>query len=151
CFVSIEGDEKALPPLVDLIGADVLIWASDFPHFDGHFPGAVTEALEGMAALPEPVVRKVLGENAARMYGLPLRRVRTRGSLARGRGSYGPPLDEDAHLARRHEDRVAHAQAQLRVALPADVDGQEHAERLRVDAHLHHRPRRVHVRHPGLE
>jgi uncharacterized protein len=75
CFVSIEGDEKALPPLVDLIGEDVLIWASDFPHFDGHFPGAVTEALEGMAALPESAVRKVLGENAARMYGLPLRRA----------------------------------------------------------------------------
>jgi uncharacterized protein len=72
CFVSVEGDERSLPPLVGVIGEDVLFWASDFPHFDGHFPGAVTEALEGLAAMPESVTRKVLGENAARMFGIPL-------------------------------------------------------------------------------
>ncbi|NQZ97781.1 MAG: amidohydrolase family protein [Myxococcales bacterium] len=72
CFVSVEGDEKSLPPLVDLIGEDVLIWASDFPHFDGHFPGAVSEAVEGMEALPERVQRKVLGENATRLFKIPL-------------------------------------------------------------------------------
>ena len=72
CFVSVEGDERSLPPLVDLIGEDALIWASDFPHFDGHFPGAVTEAVEGMETLSEAVRRKVLGENAARMFGIPL-------------------------------------------------------------------------------
>ena len=72
CFVSVEGDERSLPPLVDLIGEDVLIWASDFPHFDGHFPGAVTEAVEGMQSLPEAVQRKVLGENATRLFGIPL-------------------------------------------------------------------------------
>jgi predicted TIM-barrel fold metal-dependent hydrolase len=77
CFVSVEGDERALPPLVDLIGEDILVWASDFPHFDGHFPGAVREAVDGLSMLPERVVRKILGENAARMYGVALtRRVR---------------------------------------------------------------------------
>jgi len=70
CFVSVEGDERSLPALVDLIGEDVLFWASDFPHFDGHFPGAVTEAVEGLASLPDRVTRKVLGENAARMFGV---------------------------------------------------------------------------------
>ena len=39
---------------------------------DGHFPGAVTEAVDGMETLPERVHRKVLGENAARLYGIPL-------------------------------------------------------------------------------
>ncbi len=72
CFVSVEGDERSLPALVDLIGEDVLFWASDFPHFDGHFPGAVTEAVEGLASLPDRVTRKVLGENAARMFGVTL-------------------------------------------------------------------------------
>jgi hypothetical protein len=75
CFMSVEGDERSLPPLVDVIGEDVLIWASDFPHFDGHFPGAVDEALEGLASVGRTVVGKVLGENAARMYGIPLRSV----------------------------------------------------------------------------
>jgi predicted TIM-barrel fold metal-dependent hydrolase len=69
CFVSVEGDERSLPALLDLIGEDVLFWASDFPHFDGHFPGAVREAVEGLSSLPERVTRKVLGENAARMFG----------------------------------------------------------------------------------
>jgi uncharacterized protein len=76
CFVSVEGDERSLPPLVDLIGEDVLFWASDFPHFDGHFPGAVTEAVEGLVTLPERVTRKMLGENAARMFRVPLQRGR---------------------------------------------------------------------------
>jgi uncharacterized protein len=85
CFVSVEGDERSLPPLVGTIGEDVLFWASDFPHFDGHFPGAVTEAIEGMASLPERVKRKVLGENAARMYGIPLAaRARRNGAASRG-------------------------------------------------------------------
>src|SRR5262249_32172245 len=84
CFVSVEGDERSLPPLVGTIGEDVLFWASDFPHFDGHFPGAVTEAVEGMSQLPERVTRKVLGENAARMYGIPLTaRVRRAGAAPR--------------------------------------------------------------------
>lgn len=74
CFVSVEGDERSLAPLVPLIGEDVLFWASDFPHFDGHFPGAVTEAVEGLAPVGPRVTRKVLGENAARMFGVPLTR-----------------------------------------------------------------------------
>jgi len=85
CFLSVEGDERSLPPLVELIGADVLFWASDFPHFDGHFPGAVSEALEGLATLPESVTRKILGENAARMFGVPLvRRVRRTSERSNG-------------------------------------------------------------------
>lgn len=72
CFVSVEGDERALPPLVSLIGEDVLFWASDFPHFDGHFPGAVAEAVEGLARVSSTVTRKVLGQNAARLFGVPL-------------------------------------------------------------------------------
>jgi predicted TIM-barrel fold metal-dependent hydrolase len=72
CFVSVEGDERSLVPLLDLIGEDVLFWASDFPHFDGHFPGAVTEAVQGLAETPERVTRKVLGGNAARMFGVEL-------------------------------------------------------------------------------
>jgi predicted TIM-barrel fold metal-dependent hydrolase len=72
CFVSVEGDERSLVPLLDLIGEDVLFWASDFPHFDGHFPGAVTEAVQGLAETPDRVTRKVLGGNAARMFGVDL-------------------------------------------------------------------------------
>src|SRR6058998_564027 len=60
--------------------------------------------------------------------------------------SYGVVLDEHAELARRDIDRVADREPELRVALPAHVDGQHDAEGLRVDAHLHQRAGRVDVR-----
>src|SRR5438093_1752457 len=68
-----------------------------------------------------------------------------------GGGSYGVVLDEDAELARRDVHRVADHEAELRVALPAHVDGQHDAEGLRVDAHLHYRAGRVDVRDFRLE
>src|SRR5437870_2904517 len=68
-----------------------------------------------------------------------------------GGGSYGVVLDEHAELARRDVHRVADRQAELRVALPAHVDGEHHAEGLGVDAHLHHRAGRVDVRDRRLE
>src|SRR3989442_9958575 len=66
-------------------------------------------------------------------------------------GSYGVVLDEDAELARRDVHRVADGEPELRVALPAHVDGQHDAEGLGVDAHLHHRARRVDMRDLRLE
>jgi len=68
CFIALDGDEKALPYVGKLIGEDVIIWASDFPHFDGHFPGAAAEAVEGSEALGKRAQQKFLGENAARLY-----------------------------------------------------------------------------------
>src|SRR3989441_80715 len=68
-----------------------------------------------------------------------------------GGGSYGVVLDEDAELARRDVHGVADRQAELRVALPAHVDGEHDAEGLGVDAHLHHRAGRVDVRDRRLE
>jgi predicted TIM-barrel fold metal-dependent hydrolase len=49
---------------------DFLMWASDYPHYDCTFPGAVEELREHCAALPESAQRKIMGENAARCYGL---------------------------------------------------------------------------------
>ena len=68
CFIALDGDEKALPYVAELIGEDVIIWASDFPHFDGKFPGAAQEAIEHSAQLGPRIQRKFLGENASRLY-----------------------------------------------------------------------------------
>ena len=70
CFLSCEPDDVALKTTVALGNEDVLMWASDYPHFDCTFPGAVEELQESCAELPESVQRKVMGENAARCYGL---------------------------------------------------------------------------------
>jgi predicted TIM-barrel fold metal-dependent hydrolase len=72
CFIALDGDEQALPYVAGLVGEDVIIWASDFPHFDGKFPGAAQEALEHSGPLGKRVQRKFLGENASRLYKIPL-------------------------------------------------------------------------------
>jgi len=46
------------------------MWASDYPHYDCEFPGAVDELRAHCAALPADSQRRIMGENAARCYGL---------------------------------------------------------------------------------
>jgi predicted TIM-barrel fold metal-dependent hydrolase len=55
--------------MVEHIGADYFIWASDYPHIDASM-GVVRELKERLAPLPEDARRKVLGQNAYRFYGL---------------------------------------------------------------------------------
>jgi predicted TIM-barrel fold metal-dependent hydrolase len=68
CWISCEPDEPYLPELVDRIGEDRLLFASDFPHPDHGWPETVERAL----ALPVPdrVKRKLLWDNPAALYGL---------------------------------------------------------------------------------
>ena len=72
CFIAMDGDEAAMPLVAEFIGEDMVIWASDFPHFDGKFPGAAEEAKENSASLGERFQRKFLAENASRLYDIPL-------------------------------------------------------------------------------
>jgi predicted TIM-barrel fold metal-dependent hydrolase len=70
CFCSCEPDDMALKAAT-VLGLDTyLMWASDYPHYDCEFPGAVKELREHCAALPEDAQRRIMGENAARCYGL---------------------------------------------------------------------------------
>ncbi len=70
CFIAFDPDENTLKATVDVLGAGNLMWASDYPHFDCTFPGAVEELKQHMEGLSEEARRKVLGENAARLYKL---------------------------------------------------------------------------------
>ncbi|MGH7963989.1 MAG: amidohydrolase family protein, partial [Candidatus Binatia bacterium] len=69
CLVSADPDESATAKIVEHMGADYFIWASDYPHIDASF-GVVKEMKERLASLPLADQRKVLGENAIRFYGL---------------------------------------------------------------------------------
>jgi len=55
--------------MVEHIGADYFVWASDYPHIDASF-GVVRELKERLAPLSEEARRKVLGLNARRFYRL---------------------------------------------------------------------------------
>jgi predicted TIM-barrel fold metal-dependent hydrolase len=70
CWISFDPDESTLKGSIDVLGADNFIWASDYPHFDCTFPGAVKELKEHMEGLSEEAKRKVLGENAEKLYAL---------------------------------------------------------------------------------
>lgn len=69
CLVSADPDETLTAKVIEHIGADYFLWASDYPHIDADF-GVVKELKERIAPLPETYQRKVLGENAIRFYGL---------------------------------------------------------------------------------
>lgn len=61
----------AASTLPTALGLDAyLMWASDYPHYDCEFLGAVGELREHCAALPEDAQRRIIGENAVRCYGL---------------------------------------------------------------------------------
>ncbi len=68
CWISADPDERALPAMVELCGADKFFWASDFPHPD--HVGNYIEEVEKMASKLSPDARaKVLGDNVMRVYG----------------------------------------------------------------------------------
>jgi predicted TIM-barrel fold metal-dependent hydrolase len=72
----------------DAIGVDRIMWGSDFPHDEGTFPHT-REALSHTYAGIEPrEVAKMVGENAAAVYGFDL------AALAPVAARIGPPVDE---------------------------------------------------------
>ncbi|MBW2499660.1 MAG: amidohydrolase [Deltaproteobacteria bacterium] len=68
CYVSVE---EAEPGLAAMLGhyPDSVMFASDYPHGDGVFPGSTTELLE-TRALEEEQRTRVLYENARRFYSI---------------------------------------------------------------------------------
>ena len=69
CFVSFEADETRLGEVISSIGADRVVFASDYPHWDATFPG-VTDMILNRADLDAESKRKIMGENAARILRL---------------------------------------------------------------------------------
>src|SRR5215470_2343673 len=69
-FVSFDPGERTMGALARFIGADNMIWASDFPHSDAKYPGVVAELREHAQDLPADARAKLLGLNALRLYGI---------------------------------------------------------------------------------
>jgi predicted TIM-barrel fold metal-dependent hydrolase len=69
CLVSADPDETVIAPIIEAVGADYFVWASDYPHVDASF-GVVGEIRSRLAPLPAEDRAKVLGLNAARVYGI---------------------------------------------------------------------------------
>jgi predicted TIM-barrel fold metal-dependent hydrolase len=56
--------------LIDEMGVETLMWASDYPHTDGVWPESSKYIEEQFGHLPADVVRKITCENAGKFYGL---------------------------------------------------------------------------------
>jgi predicted TIM-barrel fold metal-dependent hydrolase len=66
-WLTFEVEEPALRSTLELGWAGNVMFASDYPHFDAVFPGAVKAIRE--RGLPEELERNILGQNALRFYG----------------------------------------------------------------------------------
>jgi predicted TIM-barrel fold metal-dependent hydrolase len=68
-YVSCEAGETLLPAVVDALGADFVLYASDYPHWDSEFPESA-RGLRERTDLSAETRAKIMGENARRFYGL---------------------------------------------------------------------------------
>jgi predicted TIM-barrel fold metal-dependent hydrolase len=69
CFFSFECEDRLLEPYVEHLGADSLVFSSYYPHWDCDFPGTVETARANAAPLGDDALDRILGANAARLYG----------------------------------------------------------------------------------
>jgi predicted TIM-barrel fold metal-dependent hydrolase len=68
-WISCEPDERALRLVADTVGADRMLWASDYPHPDAEFPGAVDKLMRAKG-LDDEELRLFSGASAKVFYGL---------------------------------------------------------------------------------
>lgn len=68
-WVSCEPEEPILPGVVDVLGGDFIMFASDYPHWDGEWPDS-TKPLRTRSDIDEAARTKISGQNARRFYGL---------------------------------------------------------------------------------
>jgi predicted TIM-barrel fold metal-dependent hydrolase len=72
CWMSFDPDESMLAFTAEspLVGADRIVWASDYPHPDAKFPGVTDELLEALAPLDDAKKRSIAYESAMALYGI---------------------------------------------------------------------------------
>jgi predicted TIM-barrel fold metal-dependent hydrolase len=68
-FFSCEADETEIPHVIQTIGDDWIVFASDYSHFDSRFPGASEPIIENKQ-ISDASKRKILNDNARRLYPL---------------------------------------------------------------------------------
>jgi uncharacterized protein len=70
CWISFDPDESTLAFTArsPLVGADRIVWASDYPHPDAKFPGVTEELGEAMEGLPAEMQTEIAGDSCRRLY-----------------------------------------------------------------------------------
>jgi len=68
-WIAADPTERTLPYMAELLGDDKFFIGSDYPHAEG-FVEPVAKARKALAKLPETSVNKILGDNAAKFFGI---------------------------------------------------------------------------------
>jgi predicted TIM-barrel fold metal-dependent hydrolase len=69
CWISFEPVEGSLEVLAEYIGPHKILWATDYPHADGFFPGAPA-LIANRSGLSDASKRSILAGGAKAFYGL---------------------------------------------------------------------------------
>jgi predicted TIM-barrel fold metal-dependent hydrolase len=70
CWISFEPVENSIAALAGYIGPHKIMWATDYPHQDGFFPGAPQMLRDRLGPLSAEAKRQVLAGGAMGFYGL---------------------------------------------------------------------------------
>jgi predicted TIM-barrel fold metal-dependent hydrolase len=72
CWISFDPDESMLAFTAEspLVGAERIIWASDYPHPDAKFPGVTEELAEALEGLSPAQKQAITSESAMALYGI---------------------------------------------------------------------------------
>jgi predicted TIM-barrel fold metal-dependent hydrolase len=68
-WATCEPEEPILPGVVDVLGSGFIMYASDYPHWDGDFPES-TKPLRTRTDITDATREKILGDNAARFFAI---------------------------------------------------------------------------------
>jgi len=70
CWISFEPVEGSIKVLADYIGPNKIMWATDYPHPDGFFPGAPQMMLDRLEGTSAATKHSIMAGGAMRFYGL---------------------------------------------------------------------------------
>jgi predicted TIM-barrel fold metal-dependent hydrolase len=70
CWISFEPVEGSLHVLADYVGPNKIMWATDYPHPDGFFPGAPDMVMKQLEGLSAETKHGVMAGGALSFYGM---------------------------------------------------------------------------------
>lgn len=72
CYACFWFEKDLLLPTIEFLGEDNCLFESDYPHPTCLYPSPVESALEALQSASDSLRNKVMGQNAARVYNLPV-------------------------------------------------------------------------------
>jgi predicted TIM-barrel fold metal-dependent hydrolase len=67
CYVSVDSEEHPVRHVIEDMGSDNIVYSTDYPHVDAHFPHSSERFLE--LPISDEDKRKILWDNCAALYG----------------------------------------------------------------------------------